>query len=110
MTTEKTSTELTFEEIASDVIADSKQDREKFLEVIEAMQNLASTNADIGVIMMEQIVKGYDVLNKMNAQRSALASVVLKSRRTLQDTDQNEDVFGDIGDLNSRISNGDNKH
>lgn len=105
MTTEIKTTEVTFEGAVTDVLEDAKKDRVDFLEVLEGMRQLAQTNTEVGLVMMEHIVRGYDVLNKMTTARANLAALILKGKRGV--TEEGDDVYDDIGPLGEMASGGD---
>lgn len=102
MTTEIKSTEVTFDGAVSDVLEDAKKDRNDFLEVLQAMRDLAQTNTEVGLAMMEHIVRGYDVLNKMTAARANLAALILKGKKGA--TEEGETVYDDIGSFGEMTS------
>lgn len=97
MTTESKSTEVSFEGAVADVLEDAKKDRESILEVIEGMRELAQTNTEVGIVMMEHIIRGYDVLNKMTSSRAGLAALILKGKRGA--SEEGDTVYDDIGDF-----------
>lgn len=97
---------LTFEDVAANIISEQKADREGFLEVIEGMKQLATENSETSIMMVEQIVKAYDVLNKMAMAKLGIANSILKSNKSVKDENENDDVFSEIGDINERMISG----
>lgn len=101
MTESNQTEDVSFDKIASDILEDAKSDRVRFLEVIDGMESLASKSPEVGIAMMEHIVRGYDVLNKMNAARATLAALALKKRSPVEN--EGRDLFDEIGDISGRV-------
>jgi len=95
---EDTKKVLTFEEVANSVKDNVESDRKRLLEVVDAMENLIENDSNAALVMIEQMVKAHDVLNRMTQQTANLAAMLLKDKMRVLPDDENDSVFNDIGE------------
>lgn len=95
---EDTKKVLTFEDVANSVKDNVDSDRKRLLEVVDAMENLIENDSNAALVMIEQMVKAHDVLNRMTQQTANLAAMLLKDKMRVLPDDENDSVFKDIGD------------
>jgi hypothetical protein len=83
------------EEVIDELRDNIRRDREGLLSVLSTLKSSIGDSVEMTLLAAEHLIKGYDVLNKINAQLTDVAEIVIK-RSDVDKEDPMEGAWDEI--------------